>query len=920
MTNYRWRFVNLEPTMICIGNPKTGSVYVSIIAIYVFTFSFALCSLSKIAVAGSPEQSSPFESSRSRLFTGRALQKTAFTKAPYLLSENHDIGNWETNVTNYAAIGITLDFVTSGNKVRAMYPKKSAVVFQLPVLWIGALRGRDTLVSGIGEFFPLPEATQVAEGETLKVLSLTDNVFPNPAHSEQDILSTFYDTVTHPDFVHMDLIDRRDHRPLGLRIEQASYAWSFPFADDFILFDYRITNVGTRTLSKLYLGIELNGSILSGEVNGFDDVGGLLTYPPAFAIGDCGKSSVSDFRIAWSADDDGNPSVRSGEFDRTSVTAVMGLRLLRPLDSFTKFSYNWWWHTTDPDFGPRKIGTSSKPFHSFAGGNIGVPWGDRNLYRVMSSGEIDYNQLFTALDHSSGGWLPPPSNADSIASGGAIGSMLSIGPFDLAPGESIPFTFAWVGGENFHTSPTNVQDNWDPFNPQPYIDNLDFSELVKNATWAGWVYDNPGVDTDGDGYRGEFRVCVNDSKPITDTTFVVDNNTVPPETTFAVDTITFITDADTTYFKGDGIPDFRAAAAPPAPDMRINPSYSKLEIEWNGIKSETTPDIFTNELDFEGYRVYVGLTPRRSDMALISSFDIEDYTQFFQVSRLFQNDKWTVVRKPFSKREAQIAYAKGSSRYNPLVNGIDNPLQIGDSVLYFASQDYNQSNLKDSTAIHKIYPDEPKPHTLDLGKAFTEDTWYTDTITGKSVFYQDGELTPDGKRFKFYEYRLILDNLLPSQPYYVAVTAFDYGSPGSDLGFLETSPSKVAVEALAQDKIDSTIPNGLNVIVYPNPYRINGNYRADGFEGRGREDFADERNRLIHFTNLPPQCDIKIYSLDGDLIRLIIHDKAPGDPSSMHDTWDVISRNLQVVVSGIYYFVIETPNGQTQLGKIVVIM
>jgi hypothetical protein len=307
-------------------------------------------------------------------------------------------------------------------------------------------------------------------------------------------------------------------------------------------------------------------------------------------------------------------------------------------------------------------------------------------------------------------------------------------------------------------------------------------------------------------------------------------------------------------------------------------------------------------------------------MSLISSYDIEDYTQFVFVKRARGENPWIVVRKPFSKREAQIAYAKGSSTYDPLSNGIDNPLHVGDSVFYFAKQDFNQSNFRDLNAIHKLYPDEPKPHTLDLGKAFTEDTWYTDTLTGKQTFYKGGELTPDGKHFKYYEYALTIDNLLPSQQYYVAVTAFDFGSPGSNLGFLETSPTDVAIEALAQDKIDSTIPNGLNVIVYPNPYRIDGNYRAQGFEGRGQEDLRDERTRRIHFTNLPPQCDIKIYSLDGDLIRQIIHDKTPDDPSSMHDTWDVISRNLQVVTSGIYYYVVATPDGRTQIGKIVVIM
>ncbi len=866
------------------------------------------------------------EDSLSQYFSGQSMNprslKSAVTLRPYLQSAFHDVGNLRTIVTNYGFIGQTLDFTTFGGSSLAQYPRKTETSFPTPSILIGALLGRDTLVSGLAEFFPLPKNTQETQGETLQVRSLIDNVFPNLAHSEQDISVVFYDTVTHPNFVAIDFVDQREHRPLGLKIEQTSYAWSLSHADDFIIFDYRITNVGVRQLSKLYLGLWLAGSVSGARITGVDDIVGRLTKPPAFAFGDCGASFNSGFDVVWSADNDGNPNSSKDEFDQFSVTSAIGLRVLRPISQFKKLSYNWWYRGPGEGhqhFGPRKVGTTSRPFRNF-GFDDARPFGDRNTYYVMSSGEVDYDQLLSAIDFSSVGWLPPPDSAAKIAMGGVVGSMLSVGPFDLKPGENIPFTFAWVGGENFHTSATNVQDNWDPYNPQPYIDNLDFSELIKNATWAGWVYDNPGFDTDGDGYKGKFHTCVNDAVPVIETTFVVDENAAPSETTFAVDTVSFISVIDTTYFTGDGVPDFRAASPPPAPAMRISPSFGKLVVEWNGLESETTPDIFTNELDFEGYRVYVGLTPRRSDMALISSFDIEDYTQFVFVKRFFGKHPWIVIRKPFSKREIQIAYARGSSRYDPLFNGIDNPLIVGDSTFYFTRQDYNQSDLSDLTAIHKLFPNEPRPHTLDLGKAFTEDTWYKDPLTGKNVFYEGGELTADGKGFKFYEYALTLDNLLPSQPYFVAVTSFDFGSPGSDLGFLETSPTAVAVEALAQDRVDSTIPNGLNVIAYPNPYRVNGNYRAQGFEGRGREDFADERNRLIHFTNLPPECVISVYSLDGDLIRQIIHDKPANDPSAMHDTWDVISRNLQVVVSGIYYFVVETPSGQTQLGKIVVIM
>ncbi|MEW5995734.1 MAG: T9SS C-terminal target domain-containing protein, partial [Candidatus Zixiibacteriota bacterium] len=82
----------------------------------------------------------------------------------------------------------------------------------------------------------------------------------------------------------------------------------------------------------------------------------------------------------------------------------------------------------------------------------------------------------------------------------------------------------------------------------------------------------------------------------------------------------------------------------------------------------------------------------------------------------------------------------------------------------------------------------------------------------------------------------------------------------------------------------------------------------------------DDRVRQIHFANLPPRCTIRIYTLDGDLVREIEHDMDPSDPNASHDTWNMITRNTQLVVSGLYYWTVEEPDGETQIGKLVIIM
>ncbi|MCX6827925.1 MAG: hypothetical protein NT002_01385, partial [candidate division Zixibacteria bacterium] len=77
--------------------------------------------------------------------------------------------------------------------------------------------------------------------------------------------------------------------------------------------------------------------------------------------------------------------------------------------------------------------------------------------------------------------------------------------------------------------------------------------------------------------------------------------------------------------------------------------------------------------------------------------------------------------------------------------------------------------------------------------------------------------------------------------------------------------------------------------------------------------------RRIHFTNLPHKCKIRIFTVDGDLVRVIDHNYAPDSPRSMHDEWDLITRNTQAIVSGIYYYSVESESGN-QIGKIVIIM
>jgi hypothetical protein len=166
--------------------------------------------------------------------------------------------------------------------------------------------------------------------------------------------------------------------------------------------------------------------------------------------------------------------------------------------------------------------------------------------------------------------------------------------------------------------------------------------------------------------------------------------------------------------------------------------------------------------------------------------------------------------------------------------------------------------------------------------------------------------------------------MLNYYPRFYAVTAFDKGyPPGYDdvLASLETSPLSNAKKVTP-----SPVPQGLNderkVAVVPNPYKISEDYASEkweDWEGAG----WSEHTRRIDFINLPSNCTIRIYSLNGDLVRTLEH-KASVNVSlgkaASAESWNLISRDVEAIVSGLYLFSVKDDDtGQVQVGKFLIV-
>ncbi|MCK4631716.1 MAG: hypothetical protein KAT79_00530 [candidate division Zixibacteria bacterium] len=813
----------------------------------------------------------------------------------------HNINNLQFGVSNFGRIGTGMkpftDCHTGAAVPRAEFPRGSNTVHLYnAALWVGAVVGRDTLVTCGAEFNTT--ALEMHSDQPFIHRSTLDQNAPEAwdAISEQDFISVYTDTFTsgvrYPSW---DPVARRGHRPLNLEITQRSFAWSYEYASDFALIEFTIKNIGDDKLKDAYVGIYVDADVhkagtnitgvppepgTKGITEGKDDLTGYIeTYPSNHLICD----RLDTVAIAWTADNNGDFTSSAGMV----VPGMIGFKFLGDALDLRRLSYNWWaWnYSARYDYGPQLRENATVLGHG-----LGTPYGDINKYRLMSNGEVDFDQAFCAsFDATNRTWVIPQTygSAWRMATGADAMYVISVGPYDISPGASITVPIAVVAGENFHSDHLNHLRNLkNTYRPDLFMANSDISDLIENTLTATRIYDNPGIDTDGDGYYGKFHICNLDSV-LTDHGWVISS-------------------ADTLFYEGDGVPDFRGAGPPPAPSITVNPVVNGLRVRFNGYFSETTRDIFSGKIDFEGYRIYIGRDDRESSYAQVASYDRENYDKMVYVADAEPSPRFELREEPLTAEELRCLYGRGAdpcadarvdvgaySAADPYVHP-----QFPESLYYFVPHDFNASELGVTSPIRKLYPHEAEP---DLSMAAKPE-----------------QLTDEGY-LKYYEYEVLIEGLLPTVPYHVAVTAFDFGMPSSGLAPLESSKALNTVAEYPASSEANLIGASLDVYVYPNPYRIDESYRARGFEGIKQEHMPDYRVRQITFANLPPKCTIRIHSIDGDLIREMSHDYQLDQPGSGHHVWDLVTRNRQMLVSGLYYWCVEDENGQTQIGKLVIL-
>lgn len=320
------------------------------------------------------------------------------------------IGNMALTISNFGMLGngFRVYDPSTGEPLPSLeYPIGSGTEHLYRAgLWVGAVNVEgDTLVTtavcdataaSAGsegfEFYPDP-----ADSDTIIVRSslLTSPYYSPDAVSEEDFEATFYDYVwpsgTFPP----------NHTPLNLKVHLRSYAWSYPFADDFVIISFTIHNEGEGVLSALFLGIY--AELVTGNRGFWGDQFGATPFYQHKRL-----YFLDSLRMIYE---------RNDGYD-TIATEYIGLKIL------------------GVEFNNQRLSLDSL--------GIGFHWW---TWRDMV-GSIEDLQRFSILSDTT---RDPDVDDEYVAAHGYPDpiSLLSIGPFEyLTTFDSLTLVIAFVGGEN----------------------------------------------------------------------------------------------------------------------------------------------------------------------------------------------------------------------------------------------------------------------------------------------------------------------------------------------------------------------------------------------------------------------------------------------------------------------------------------
>ena len=219
-------------------------------------------------------------------------------------------------------------------------------------------------------------------------------------------------------------------------IKQKTYAWSYDYAQKFIIIDYTLYNRNKdgKDIYDFFMGMYLDCDIgmIGGDwtYNHADDLGGFI-QKWAYDVDEAtGEEKIADLNLAWAADNDGRNYTGTNWATATEepgagkhldgAKGIVTIRVLRNPNPNLRYAFNMYicdsgdegndwgphWKTGlhaewDYDLSPKQKGydddnrdnlANDKPEPLYNGVTEGRPIADRGKYMVMSNDEFDYAQ------------------------------------------------------------------------------------------------------------------------------------------------------------------------------------------------------------------------------------------------------------------------------------------------------------------------------------------------------------------------------------------------------------------------------------------------------------------------------------------------------------------------------------------------
>ena len=734
------------------------------------------------------------------------------------------------------------------------------------------------------------------------------------------------------------------HVPLGLECRQTAWAYSIPGFTDFNVINYKFINRSGHELDSVVVGFRVDMDCgPADKSNYFSDDFDAPQYPfGRFVI----QTKETDKRLQPKND---HPDVPEASLADSSLcprflVTVQGFSVADDDGDENKTPgvphFLLVDHTIDPlgISGPRSVGF--RAFRSFPGGTPFVQGGnptiDQQRFEFMTGTENISNDPSAPAMR---GFINAPTGDQK----GDYSEWASIGPwFHLAAGSQIECTIA-IGvrpgdlklaqayaadyqkaATFYRNDPLTGDEVWavtsgtDLLAKYPSLDNAIAAQVAFEGSYEerDWptLPDFPGRETPLKAPPGQVIQAQG-----------CDSRDPTPR---------FVNDRQYSYFdfdcdyctgayskilnKGLFHRTWLAESPPPSPNTNLGVLYNYTDnpdrrfppagdgavtIAWDNL-SETSPDPKSGQFDFRGYKIWkvsnwqrpIGSGgPAEDDWTLLAEYRIFDHAA---------NNK-VLVGSTLQCPDTYIPQ-----------KGVNEPLCLERGDLYDVQ---SGDVIHPDTTVHCInYPNCVADSAFALGTS--------------APAPKVGRIRYPVGRYRYVD-RQVKNGFL----YFYSVSAFD-----STSGNVQLNGRRAAVES------EGVVPQiGTNtdrgVWVVPNPYR--------GLKAIGDRPSAwdltpnggDPTGTHIDFMGLPSgRWTIKIFTLSGDLVETLTSDHAVNaalrnanaidsrgnshpNVTRQQDTssdgqasWNLISRNGQDIVSGIYLFTVESSKG-TQRGKFVVI-